>query len=72
MNKTHYQLVARELASAGQVLGANYAGPGVFEHPPPPSNSASSCRSEKRKNAFESSSKIMTNRFRSFFVSGQQ
>ena len=46
------------------------AGGGVFEHPPP-SISAPAHRRTKRKTAFESSRKIISKSFRSFFGSGQ-
>ena len=48
------------------------AGGGGFEHPPPPpSISAPAHRRTKRKTAFESSRKIISKSFRSFFGSGQ-
>ena len=46
-------------------------GGGVFEHPPPPSISAPAHRRTKRKTAFESSRKIISKSFQSFFGSGQ-
>ena len=46
------------------------AGEGAFERPPP-IISAPGRRREKRKAAFESSRKIISKSFRSFFVSGQ-
>ena len=45
-------------------------GGGVFEHPTP-SISAPAHRRTKRKTAFESSRKIISKSFRSFFGSGQ-
>ena len=68
--QTHVFKIGLTRALLGLWIFHRLLGGGAFERPPPMISAPGRCR-EKRKAAFESSRKIISKSFQSFFVSGQ-